>query len=102
MARVAGLIAQMDAGIIDTGPDGLSPRAQLVAIRREVKRLLADVHECLSTEIYPALEEAGIHIVAYAKLSDTQQKLAAKYFSETVFPIPPPPAFHPRLPFPPP
>src|SRR5260370_13832914 len=53
MVRVAGLIAQMDAGIIDTGPDGLSPRAQLVAIRREGNGLLADIHECLSTEIHP-------------------------------------------------
>src|ERR1700716_10234 len=32
MVRVAGLIAQMDAGILDTGPDGMSPRAQLIAI----------------------------------------------------------------------
>src|SRR5258707_413447 len=87
MVRVAGLIAQMDAGIVDTGPDGMSPRAQLIAIRRDVKRLMADIHSCLSTEIYPALEAAGIQIVDYAKLSEMQQKVAAKYFSETVFPV---------------
>ena len=40
MVRVAGLAAQMDAGSVEAGPDGMSPRAQLVAIRREVKRLL--------------------------------------------------------------
>jgi polyphosphate kinase len=58
MVRVAGLIAQMDAGIVDTGADGMSPRAQLVAIRRDVKRLMADIHNCLAAELYPALEEA--------------------------------------------
>ena len=100
MVRVAGLIAQMDAGILDTGPDGLSPRAQLVAIRRDVKRLTADIHKCLSTAIYPALQEAGIQIIDYAKLTDTQQKVAAKYFSETVFPVLTPLAFDPGRPFP--
>src|ERR1700680_1417314 len=40
MVRVAGLVAQMDAGAVDTGRDGMSPRAQLIAIRRDVKRLL--------------------------------------------------------------
>ena len=40
MVRVAGLEAQMDAGASDVGQDGMSPRAQLVAIRREVKPLV--------------------------------------------------------------
>jgi hypothetical protein len=47
MVRVAGLAAQMEAGSIEAGPDGMSPRAQLVAIRREVKRLLAEAHRTL-------------------------------------------------------
>src|SRR3984957_17877249 len=41
MVRVAGLVSQMDAGIMDAGPDGMPPRAQLIAIRREMKRLVA-------------------------------------------------------------
>src|SRR6202046_2103553 len=47
MVRVAGLAAQMDAGSVETGPDGMSPRAELVAIRREYKRLLSEAHRCL-------------------------------------------------------
>ena len=39
MVRVAGLEAQMEAGTMEVGPDGMSPRAQLIAIRREVKKL---------------------------------------------------------------
>ncbi|HWB95563.1 MAG TPA: hypothetical protein VG672_02645, partial [Bryobacteraceae bacterium] len=30
MVRVAGLIAQVDAGILEVGPDGMNPNAQLV------------------------------------------------------------------------
>src|SRR3954454_19107202 len=39
MVRVASLTAQVDAGILEFGPDRISPSAQLLAIRREVKRL---------------------------------------------------------------
>jgi polyphosphate kinase len=100
MVRVAGLIAQMDAGILDTGPDGMSPRAQLIAIRREVKRLLTEAHKCLATMLYPELVAAGIHVLEYSTLSETQGRLAAEYFSETVFPILTPLAFDPGRPFP--
>ncbi len=95
MVRVAGLVAQMDAGILDAGPDGMPPRAQLIAIRREVKKLLAEGHKCLTTELYPVLAEAGIQILEYQNLTGTQQKIAAKYFSETVFPVLTPLAFDP-------
>src|SRR4051812_1338498 len=38
MVRVAGLLAQVEAGSMDAGPDGMNASAQLVAIRREVKK----------------------------------------------------------------
>ena len=100
MVRVAGLVAQMDAGILDTGPDGMSPRAQLIAIRRDVKRLLAEAHDCLANHLYPALSERGIHVLDYSRLAEMQQKVAAKYFTETVFPVLTPLAYDPGRPFP--
>ena len=71
MVRVAGLVAQADAGTVDVTPDGMTPRAQLVAIRREVKRLLEDAHKCLE-ELMPALQEHGIFIEEYAELNEAQ------------------------------
>src|ERR1700744_3327574 len=47
MVRVAGLAAQMEAGTMDVGPDRMSPRAQLIAIRREVKKMLNEARKCL-------------------------------------------------------
>jgi len=47
MVRVASLRAQVDAGIPEFGPDRMSPSAQLVAIRREIKRLVDAAHQCL-------------------------------------------------------
>jgi polyphosphate kinase len=99
MVRVAALNAQLDAGILEVGPDGMNPRAQLVAIRREIKKLLADLHKCMA-QIRPELEEQGIRIVDYARLSAAQQKVAAAYFEQTVFPVLTPLAFDPGRPFP--
>src|SRR5947207_14496857 len=47
MVRVATLTAQVDAGILEFGPDRMSPTAQLIAIRREVKRLMDAALESL-------------------------------------------------------
>ncbi len=100
MVRVAGLLAQADAGIIETGPDGMTPRAQLTAIRREVKKLLAEAYDCISAEIAPELDEAGIHMIDAAKLNVTQAAAAKAYFDRTVFPVLTPLAFDPGRPFP--
>jgi polyphosphate kinase len=99
MVRVAALNAQLDAGILEVGPDGMTPRAQLIAIRRDIKKLLADMHKCL-TQIRPELEAQGIRMVDYARLSPAQQKVAAEYFEQTVFPVLTPLAFDPGRPFP--
>ena len=100
MVRVAGLIDQVDAGIVDVGPDGMQPSAQLVATRREAKKLLADAHKCLHDEILPELAEAGIQILDYAALNEKQLAFADAYFQETVFPVLTPLAFDPGRPFP--
>ncbi len=99
MVRVAGLVAQADAGTADVTPDGMTPRAQLVAIRREVKRLLKDAHKGLE-ELMPALQEHGIFIEEYGELNEAQVRTVRKYFDETVFPVLTPLAFDPGRPFP--
>jgi polyphosphate kinase len=100
MVRVAGLKRQVEGGVLECGPDGMPPAAQLAAIRERVVNLLQGAHECFQCEILSALRKAGIWVVEYAQLS-SQQKLAVnKYFSETVFPTLTPLAFDPGRPFP--
>src|SRR5580658_2310198 len=65
MVRVAGLVSQMEAGITEAGPDGMPPRAQLIAIRRDIKRLVADAYKCLAG-LEPELDKAGIRILDYS------------------------------------
>jgi polyphosphate kinase len=99
MVRVAGLAAQIDAGATEPGPDGLSPRAQLIAIRRDVKKLINEAHRCMAA-LMEELNEQGIFIHAYSALSDVQRQRAVQYFDETVFPVLTPLAFDPGRPFP--
>src|SRR3984885_8123793 len=99
MVRVAGLAAQMEAGAMDVGPDRMTARAQLIAIRREVKKMLNETKKCLD-RLMPALSEQGIGIHDYAELNDAQLKRVAKYFEETIFPVLTPLAFDPGRPFP--
>src|SRR6476660_4152275 len=100
MVRVASLNAQLDAGIAEFGPDRRSPSAQLVAIRREVKRLVEAAHQCLEKELRPALSEEGIHVVPYHELSARQLEVCKRYFAEIIFPVLTPLAFDPGRPFP--
>lgn len=99
MVRAAGLAAQLDAGIMEVGPDRMTPRAQLISIRREVKKLLREAHECRK-KLAAELEEHGIVVHEYAELNEKQQRIAAEYFSKTVFPVLTPLAFDPGRPFP--
>jgi polyphosphate kinase len=99
MVRVAGLAAQLDAGIMDVGPDRMTPRGQLISIRREVQKILREAHEC-RRGLYSALEEHGICIHDYADLNHSQRRLIGEYFSKTVYPVLTPLAFDPGRPFP--
>ncbi len=100
MVRVAGLVAQVDAGTVEVGPDGMKPKTQLVAIRREVKKLLADAHKGLEQQIIPQLDSAGIRLLGWSDLSEKQKNTMRRYFQETVFPVLTPLAFDPGRPFP--
>ena len=99
MVRVAGLAAQLEAGMVEVGPDGMSPRAQLVAIRREVKKLLNEAHRCLE-RLMAALNQQELFIHDFAELTPIQRERAENYFNETVFPVLTPLAFDPGRPFP--
>ncbi len=100
MVRVAGLAAQVDAGTVEVGPDRMTPSAQLIAIRRDVKKLFADAHKCMDEVLIPQLQEAGIQLLDYKDLTDKQKQNVRRYFAETVFPVLTPLAFDPGRPFP--
>lgn len=100
MVRVAGLKKQVDAGVVDTPPDGMTPAEQLAAIRKVALQLMVQARECLSKDLLLLLNKAGIHVLNYSELNSHQQESVKSYFQEVVFPVLTPLAFDPGHPFP--
>jgi polyphosphate kinase len=99
MVRVAGLLNQLESGVLDTGPDKMAPAQQLEAIRAVYEDLLLESHECLRG-LCVELEQDGICIRAYDELTDEEKHLASRYFEESLFPVLTPLAVDPGRPFP--
>jgi polyphosphate kinase len=100
MVRVAGLKRQIEKGVMDSGPDAMTPAEQLRAIRASVIRLNRASHECWSKELVPSLRKAGVRIENLSDLAEEQRNFANAYFQDTIFPTLTPLAFDPGRPFP--
>lgn len=100
MVRVAGLKQQVEAGVVDVSPDGLTPAEQLAIIRKFAQALMLESRECWHADLRPRLQAEGIHVLDYTALSEAQTRRAKEYFDEVVFPVLTPLAFDPGRPFP--
>ncbi len=99
MVRAAGLKQQIEAGIEEPGPDGMTPRQQLEAIHQEFGRLLVEAHAC-RRRLFEDLQRHGIRLLDYAELAPGQRQHADAYFRDTVYPVLTPLAVDITRPFP--
>ncbi|HTU15737.1 MAG TPA: polyphosphate kinase 1 [Solirubrobacterales bacterium] len=86
MVRVAGLWDQVDAGIDARGPDGLSPREQIQAIRSRSLELDRRLRDCFDGTLRPELINHGIKIAPLDSLSKEERKEVGRRFEQQVFP----------------
>lgn len=100
MVRVSGIREQVEYQVSDVMPDGLTPKEQLIAIRKRSLELYRIAQRLYRKELLPALNDNGIHLMDYHKLTEAQQRRADEYFFSVVFPILTPLAFDPGHPFP--
>ncbi|MGH6954535.1 MAG: RNA degradosome polyphosphate kinase [Alphaproteobacteria bacterium] len=99
MVRVAGLKAQVHAGVTARSADDLSPPDQLAAINLRAGALIAGQHARWQ-EIRDALAEAGISVVEPGGLGRDDLAWLDSHFMDQVFPILTPLAVDPAHPFP--
>jgi polyphosphate kinase len=99
MVRVAGLKGQVDAGVMTTSQDGLTPAQQLTAINTQAAVLLSAQKSCWR-ELRDELRGAGIAVIDAAELAQTDMKWLETRFMEHVFPVLTPLAIDPAHPFP--
>lgn len=100
MVRVAGLKKQVEAGILETPPDGMTPAEQLAAVRKSAIQVMKDARSCFKSDLLPALKKAGIILLDYKDLNQRQKENIAAYFKDIIFPVLTPLAFDPGHPFP--
>jgi polyphosphate kinase len=99
--RVAGLQEQVEARVVKTSPDGLTPAEQLDGIRLRAQELLATAAALFTAELVPALEKEKIRIVRSLEgLDDADLDVLDREFSERIFPVLTPLSVDPAHPFP--
>lgn len=100
MIRVAGLVRQLSRGVVAAPPDGMTPAAQLAAIRERLSPMLETSSRCWHDDLMPKLRDEGVQVLGYDELKKKQRKLLRKHFEREIFPALTPLAFDPGHPFP--
>jgi len=97
--RVAGLRAQVRAGVETVSADGRTPAQQLELVDHE-SRALQEAQQSTWGELRDQLADAGILVVKPGELSADDRAMLDQYFLSQVFPVMTPLALDPAHPFP--
>ncbi len=98
--RVAGVHEQIDAGLAESGPDGLTPLQTVDAIREAVVHQQQRLENLVSSELLARLAEHGIRVVGMDDLTGQERAGLAERFRRQIFPALTPLAVGPGRPFP--
>ncbi|MEO0795655.1 MAG: polyphosphate kinase 1 [Verrucomicrobiota bacterium] len=98
--RVAGLVQQVESGVLEVGIDGLGPKEQLRRIHSITGSLVKDQYECWHDQLVPAMKKEGILFKGRKDLTRRELAWAKKYFEEQVYPVLTPMGLDPSHPFP--
>ncbi len=98
--RVAGVHDQIDAGLVDAGPDGLTPSQTIDAIRESVLAQQERLERSVLGDLFPALAEHGIRIIGMDDAGDAGRRALAERFTRQIFPVLTPLAVGMGRPFP--
>jgi len=98
--RVAGLKAQIDAGVLSASPDGKSPSEQLQEIRLAVEELLRREERVFTKDLVPRLAAEGISFVDWDALTERDRARLRHEYETRIHPALTPLAVDPAHPFP--
>jgi polyphosphate kinase len=100
MIRVSGLQRQVESGVLEAPPDGMSPIEQLAEIHDLLAPLLANQSVCWEKDLVPAMKEEGIEILPVCTLTEEERSIMREYYEREIFPVLTPLAFDKSHPFP--
>jgi polyphosphate kinase len=100
MVRVATVRRQIEAGVVTSGSDGLTPAEVMAQIIAKVQQAQESIGRCFREQLVPALNAAGIFLVDENTATGKQVASAGKYFLKNVKPLITPLAIDSTHPFP--
>jgi polyphosphate kinase len=100
MVRVAGLKRRIMTGLAVPTNIGRSPVDALADISREAHALQLRHAEAWTSQVRPALADAGIEMSSWSELTESERAALSEYFQLQVFPVLMPLAVDPAHPFP--
>ncbi len=98
--RASSLRQQIDYGLHQAGPDGLTPADALRRISDTAHGLVERQYKALNDILLPALEREGIRLLVRAEWTPAQRAWTERFFEEEVLPVITPMALDPAHPFP--
>ena len=99
MKRIGGLKQQIGARVRELTVDGRSPEQQFnecLAVVREI----VDQQRQLASELHGALQDPGIQLRSYARLTEAQRQQMRDYYLLNIFPLVTPQTMDLAHPFP--
>ncbi|NUP98324.1 MAG: polyphosphate kinase 1 [Armatimonadetes bacterium] len=100
MKRIGSLEREIERGLPREGSQPLTAHEERAAVSEAVHDLVIEQHHCLTNQLFPALAEAGLHLLGYGQLDSAQRAHVDRYFEDELFPILTPLAVDPARPFP--
>lgn len=98
--RVAGLVQQVESGVVELGIDGLGPKEQLRRIHAITVAMVKDQYKCWREKLVPQMKAQGIVFKGRKELSRKELTWARQYFERQVYPVLTPMGIDPSHPFP--
>lgn len=99
MVRVAGLLSQVMAEIMEPGAAGMLPAEQLTKIARRAGKIVARQNKCWAA-LRQELKEARIDVLQISDLTDDQFAALEAVFQSEILPLLTPMSVDPAHPFP--
>src|SRR6202035_1583535 len=85
--RGAVLAQNVETGLSDRSPDGLTPLEQRELLRERTSALARDQDDVYTQSVAPALDAAGVHISDYHDLDHNDRAFLDTYFAAQLFPV---------------
>lgn len=98
--RVAGLLGQIESGVTEKTPDGMTPRTALDGVLRRTRALVADQYRCWTEKLTPALRREKLVCKTRKDFTKADLVRLETIFERDILPVLTPLAVDPSHPFP--